>query len=1324
MICYTINLLRKSLIKALLLLFMWLVAVGGWATDVRNAGELKKALGNATEFNGLVTLTADVVLYETIQIIDGTMTLVVPQGRTLTIDRTGSKEEAKGIWVNGTNAQLMIKGGGMIVTKARNGDDGADSKWGVPSKGQNGYQARTIILENGTFSICRLVVKAIPGNGGKGGKHTQWPEYSAEDGNAGTAWVIDAEKSNTIDDVIAYGSYFYDPNNVNYTEIGGGINGTSATISLTNYTVAYTTNGGIIKTQGSSSYTIETSDFKLPTVTKIGYDFVNWTYNKTEVKSAQLPTTEARQAEVNMEFVADWKLSTYKITYNLDNGLNPADAVSSYTYESETVTFPIPTKSGYRFLGWFETSDFSSNEIKNIPQGSIGDKTVYACWSKIYKIEYDLNGGQNIANPPTEYITEEATILPKNPTFANSLFKGWYTNPELTGSPVTTIEKNDTGDKKYYAKWLTSYTMSFDTNGGDVLAPINYAKGDTKTLNIPRRNGYTFVNWYEDAALTKEYGKSINPQSSGNIMLYAKWTPTPYNIIYRTYNGTNPPNAPTKYTIESESVTLPVPQRERYTFAGWCETDDLSNTNYKSQIAKGNYGDKTFYARWTAGSALTIVQPENGAIVVKNGTTIVNSGDRVGEKVAIVITATPTVEGCKLTKLLIGGVPYTTSPQDTVMPKEGLFITAEFTDTRPGIKSPRITTLPENTDYIPVGTDVKVAMQNQEAGSELFYSMDGTTPKKYTEPFLVSSATAKTVKISAIARKAGYKDGVTTRDIIFRSGKITISFNLPKGITATNPLGGEVVSAVASGGAFQFKLNVDEDYFETLDSLKVEANGKVIAPGADGVYTLSEQKANVTVKVTGITGTTYTISLTQTPHGRVFFTDADSTFTLVVNRGERVSVTAEADEDYKFVSWKDGSQANPREITAESNMTLQANFTSDADHYMVVFPEMEGVTVKTLTNYSQEVKRGGTCKFYLRLDADYSQSTPVVKANGEVLAVNKEVYSLYNITNNYSISVSGIRRNKIKTTPAENVSAIDVETATDASKIELLPEAMITLYAKAPAGKTFLKWNDGKTENPRIAAAQDVSQYLPLFATSGSGDAFGKVLFSPVAGAGVSAINANADAIKGGDSFQFKIVVLPQYNSDKMKVTIDDKEIKPELSLRASTETASYIYTLKNVSGTANVKVSGLVLNYYILDIEQKEGGIIRTDLTGSLKYGTLVTLTATPASGNMFVKWSDGNTLNPYPYKLTKDAILSAVFSASNSPVDNEIIPSSNRMCVAGNLLHLDLVKSARLLICYYNGQVVYNDTMPEGHSTVQLASGYYIVNVEGGKSMKIWIK
>lgn len=268
----------------------------------------------------------------------------------------------------------------------------------------------------------------------------------------------------------------------------------------------------------------------------------------------------------------------------------------------------------------------------------------------------------------------------------------------------------------------------------------------------------------------------------------------------------------------------------------------------------------------------------------------------------------------------------------------------------------------------------------------MLYSIDGSTPKLYTGAFQVSTITTatKTVAVQAIARKSGCKDGVTTRNITFRSGKITITFNLPKGITASNPAGGEVVEAVASGGAFEFKLIVDKNYFQTLDSIKVTANGTVITPDIYGIYTLSNQTSDVIVNVSGISGVTHLITLVQSANGMIAFTgDEDAENSRNVNHGDPVSVTAMADENYKFQSWTDGETANPRTFMAESDVTLQARFVKDSAGFSVILPELEGVTVKPLTGYSTEVKPGGKFKFYLRLEADYNESVPVVYANNE-----------------------------------------------------------------------------------------------------------------------------------------------------------------------------------------------------------------------------------------------------------------------------------------------------------------------------------------------------
>lgn len=55
--------------------------------------------------------------------------------------------------------------------------------------------------------------------------------------------------------------------------------------------------------------------------------------------------------------------------------------------------------------------------------------------------------------------------------------------------------------------------------------------------------------------------------------------------------------------------------------------------------------------------------------------------------------------------------------------------------------------------------------------------------------------------VTAYAKKDGCKDGITIRNISFGKGKVTITFNLPKGIKAVNPEVGEVVEAIASGGS-------------------------------------------------------------------------------------------------------------------------------------------------------------------------------------------------------------------------------------------------------------------------------------------------------------------------------------------------------------------------------------------------------------------------------------------------------------------------------------------------------------------------------------------
>lgn len=1271
---------NSGLIGWIVLIVGLLCSVRGGAVDVGSAAALRDALGNATVSGNVVMLTGDVSLSSTLNITGGTMILDL-NGMQISI--TKNKAEAKCISVTG--GTLEITGGGFISAQT------TGTEW------FSDRAAIALSYDGGTVRIYRATFNAIASDG--------------------TAYTLDPNNDYTVDNMIPAGAYMTNSSDYGST----GLVSSSITVALTNYNVSYNTN------PGTPSYTIETPDFTLPTVTKNGYTFADWTYNGNPVNPTALPTTADRVTSKDMAFGATWTLISYKVVYDVAGGTAIQDGL--YNIETGISSLPTPKREGYVFNGWYR----DNQKVTSIPAGT-GDITLVAHWTEIsYTLSFKTNNDTFIAD--ISYTKAKPGILPSGLTKEGYMFGGWFQNENFTGSELEAVPfpAGTAGQTNIpvmiYAKWIPiSYTITFNTNGGSDQDALPYTV-ETETFKLPTRTtkaGYTLVGWYIDEALTKPYGEVVKG-THGDFTLYAKWKLTEYTIEYELYgHGNNPPDAVTCYNIEKE-VELPTPQRDNFTFVGW-HKDDLLKDQALMIIPAGTTGNLKLYAEWTMGNSVQITRPENGTITVMSGTTEVKSGDKVGANTSLTITATPASADYKLSKLVVNNTEYTTSSQTVKMPAEGgLTISAAFADPRPAASAPKITTDPVNTDYIPSGESVTVTMDKGGECDSLLYSIDGSTPKRYTGAFQVSTITAatKTVAVQAIARKSGCKDGVTTRNITFRSGKITITFNLPKGITACNPEGGEVVEAVASGGAFEFKLIVDKNYFQTLDSIKVTANGTVITPDVYDIYTLSNQTTDVAVNVTGISGVTHLITLVQSANGVIAFTgDEDAENSRTVNHGDPVSVTATADENYKFQSWTDGETANPRTFVAESDVTLQARFVKDSAGFSVILPELEGVTVKPLTGYPTEVKPGGKFKFYLHLDADYNESVPVVYVNNEELNVNQEVYSIYNISENIRISVDGIVRNKVKPVLQEHVSAIDVETGSDVSGLSLLTDALIVLQADAPEGQVFSKWNDGKADNPRIVTAADASQLFPLFLPK-TGQGAVCVKLPVLAGAGMGAVNVNAAAVTEGESVQLKLVVLPSYSQSSVKVFANGKELDATLSLRASSETKTLFYTLSGLSEDVDVEVSGLKQNEYVVSLEQQDGGIVRASQVGMVKHGTIVTLEAAPDRGNMFVKWEDGNTLNPYRYVVTDNCTLKGSFAASNMPVGNENVSvPAVRICTTGSFLHIQSPEVSELSVWNMEGKLIKRAGVPAGYSSYLLPAGVYVVKVGNGESVKIVIR
>lgn len=303
------------------------------------------------------------------------------------------------------------------------------------------------------------------------------------------------------------------------------------------------------------------------------------------------------------KLVIEVKDLTFAINYVLDGGTNSENNPNEYVPEKLPLLLENPTKSGYKFVGWYDNENFTGEAITEISAGTMGDVTLYAKWNALdYRISYELNGGTNAENPDG-YDVSDLPVSLHAPSRTGYIFKGWY----MGENRVLAIPVGTTGNVVVSAKWEPiTYTIDFDTNGGlPTLSSIDYTiESDSFTLQEITKVGYTFDGWYNGETKVTE----ITTGTYGNMTLVAKWSADLYTISYDLADGVNSPENPTSYTIESGLITLKDPTREGYTFAGWYNGEQLITTIDPESIVSLTFPDdnssnneiSSYTDEWTA----------------------------------------------------------------------------------------------------------------------------------------------------------------------------------------------------------------------------------------------------------------------------------------------------------------------------------------------------------------------------------------------------------------------------------------------------------------------------------------------------------------------------------------------------------------------------------------------------------------------------------------------------------------------------------------------------------------------------------------------------
>ncbi len=242
-----------------------------------------------------------------------------------------------------------------------------------------------------------------------------------------------------------------------------------------------------------------------------------------------------------------------------------------------------------------------------------------------YTITYELGGGENHINNPTDYTGTTKTFTFEEPTRYGYTFQGWFTDAEYQNE-ITKVKKGSSGNLTLYAKWkANSYMIVFkgnkNTTGNMDSQTIKYGKSKKLSKNSFARTGYTFKEWNTKADgsgtsyKNQEEVKNLSSKDGDTITLYAQWKKAnkaekKYSITYKLNKGKNNKSNPSSYTKKTATIKLKNATRKGYTFKGWYS--DKKYKNKVKQIKNGSTGKVTLYAKWTA-NKYTIKFNGNGA---------------------------------------------------------------------------------------------------------------------------------------------------------------------------------------------------------------------------------------------------------------------------------------------------------------------------------------------------------------------------------------------------------------------------------------------------------------------------------------------------------------------------------------------------------------------------------------------------------------------------------------------------------------------------------------------------------------------------------------
>ena len=354
--------------------------------------------------------------------------------------------------------------------------------------------------------------------------------------------------------------------------------------------------------------------------TKYSFDYQRSSYYLSETKK-KLHTgyKEGSGVYCAIDSVGDYlcsykEIGTGKLSYNMNGGSGSIAAQTCLhdTSCSFTISSTVPTRSGFKFLGWATSSNAKSaayvaNTTITVPSNT----TLYAVWTPNRTLSYDMNGGSDsvtaqVCNATTTTGNCTVKVSSTVPTRSGYRFVGWSesnsaTNASYVANDSITLNSN----KTIYAVWqrIVNINTSVDGSNGTITPSMtNVPKGRPVTIIFSPYYGYEIDNVKVNGTLTAITDNTLSITTGDediNIVVKYKLSPSVdpepsiitqvFHMYFGKSNGeTGTPSTQNCTAIAEHdedlecNIDIPetTPTRNNYVFLGYGTVADRNTVVY------------------------------------------------------------------------------------------------------------------------------------------------------------------------------------------------------------------------------------------------------------------------------------------------------------------------------------------------------------------------------------------------------------------------------------------------------------------------------------------------------------------------------------------------------------------------------------------------------------------------------------------------------------------------------------------------------------------------------------------------------------------------